>query len=122
VANRILIIAGILLVTLPVVSGASRLQDPMRPSHVPSNVEKKAVEKTSEWRLSAVLLSADRSVAVINDRAMSLGDRIDGYKLIQVDADRVVLVRNKKTVVLRRPGTGLKMISAPYGAEKGSHL
>jgi hypothetical protein len=56
--------------------------------------------------LSAVLLAVDRRVAVINGKSLQLGDRLEGYQLIEIFPDRVLLQKNKTKVLLRRSGTG----------------
>ena len=100
--------------------------DPMRPVHYQtpaaktSTVGKKNQVDTRNWKLLAVLTSVGRSVAVINGRSLQLGDHIDGYKLVKIDSDRVVLKNKQTTLVLRRAGTGLKKMSTTEDVRKGS--
>jgi hypothetical protein len=100
--------------------------DPMRPSHYQdqsntrSVVEKQPQVKTGSWELTAVLLSPGRSVAVINGKSLQLGEQLEGYKLIQVQSDRVILRNKQEKLVLRRTGTGLKKVSINRGVGKGS--
>lgn len=100
--------------------------DPMRPSHYQdqrskrSAVEKQLPVKTGSWELTAVLLSPGRSVAVINGKSLQLGEQLEGYKLIQVQSDQVILKNKQQKLVLRRAGTGLKKVSINRGIGKGS--
>ncbi len=99
--------------------------DPMRPVHYPTKVVKKSVEKedrvdTQHWKLLAVLISAERSVAVINGRSLQVGDQLEGYELVKIAADRAVLKNKQSILVLRRAGTGLKKVSADKDIRKGS--
>lgn len=99
--------------------------DPMRPVHYQtsaaktSTVEKKERVDTKSWKLLAVLTSTERSVVVINGRSLQLGDRLEGYKLVKIDPDKVVLKNKQTTLVLRRVGTGLKRISVDKDIRKG---
>jgi hypothetical protein len=100
--------------------------DPMRPSHYQdqsnkrSVVEKQPQVKTGSWELTAVLLSSGRSVAVINGKSLQLGEQLEGYKLIRIQSDQVILRNKQEKLVLRRTGTGLKKISINRGVGKGS--
>ncbi|NOY12603.1 MAG: MSHA biogenesis protein MshK [Deltaproteobacteria bacterium] len=98
-----------------------RLQDPLRPVRYQAPaVEKKAEVERRSWSLSAVLLSADRAVAVINGQSLQLGDLLDGYRLVKIEPEKVLLRNNRKQVVLYRSGTGLKKISSFERVKKGS--
>jgi type II secretory pathway component PulC len=65
-------------------------------------------KKTDSWKLTAVLLSDTRSVAVVNGQSMQLGDVLDGYTLMTIHKDRVVLNGKGRKLVIERSGTGLK--------------
>ena len=95
-----------------------QLVDPMRPVHYQNQVNKKVAEKqvqvkTREWHLTTVLMSQARSVAVINGKTLQVGEQLEGYKLVQIRSDRVILKNKQEKLVLRRAGTGLKKISEP---------
>ncbi len=100
--------------------------DPMRPIGYQAPVVKKTtVEKqlrvnTNNWKLTAVLTSAGRSVAVINGESLQVGGSLDGYRLVQIDFDKVILKNKQRTLVLRRAGTGLKKRSTARDSRKGS--
>jgi len=100
--------------------------DPMRPVHYQTPVAKKTTSgkkiqvDTQHWKLTAVLISAGRSVAVINGKSLQVGGQLDGYKLVQIDSAKVVLKNKQRTIVLHRSGTGLKTISSIKDVRKGS--
>ncbi|MEE4253216.1 MAG: hypothetical protein V2I50_04140 [Desulfuromusa sp.] len=100
--------------------------DPMRPSLYQNQANKRSVTEeqvqvsTAGWELTAVLLSPGRSVAVINGKSLQVGEQLEGYRLIQIQSDRVTLRNKQGKLVLRRAGTGLKKVSVNRGIGKGS--
>ncbi len=106
---------GLLLSTLFWSSGyAAELVDPMKPvqhqavaKHRPAAEAADRVDTTG-WRLSAVLCSGERAVAVINGQPMLVGETLDGYELIAIETDKAELRNGKKKLVLQRAGSGLK--------------
>ncbi|MCK4501542.1 MAG: hypothetical protein KAU22_00815 [Desulfuromonadales bacterium] len=125
VPNLIIVAFLSLLVVGAATAANSELADPMRPVNYPVSavaaVAKQSVA-TENWNLMAVLISAQRSVAVINGKSLQTGDVISGYKVVKIESDLVVLKNNQNKIVLRRAGTGLKKISANMDIAKGSNL
>ena len=125
-------IFSIVLVLLLVATGqccaatAEQFTDPMRPAHYQAPAIQKPVvankieTDTRNWKLTAVLISAGRSVAVINRKALQVGEQIDSYMLIKITSDRAVLKNDQTTLVLHRAGTGLKKMSTKRDIRKGS--
>lgn len=108
--TTILLIAIALSVPL---AGAADLVDPMRPQHYQPPPQRQAEPAkpqvdTAGWRLTGVLLAAERSVAIINGQSLRLGAVLEGYRLVEVKADRAILRNQEQRVVLTRAGTGLK--------------
>jgi len=122
VVNKLPLLCLLALLCGPVSAAETgRLQDPLRPVRYQAPaVEKKAEVERRSWSLSAVLLSADRAVAVINGQSLQLGDLLDGYRLVKIEPEKVLLRNNRKQVVLYRSGTGLKKISSFERVKKGS--
>jgi type II secretory pathway component PulC len=93
---------------------ATEFIDPMRPLNyqVPTTDTNPKTEteelNTATWKLTAVLLSEQRSVAVINGQSFQPGDELEGYTLSSIYEDRVVLTGKGRKLVLQRSGTGLK--------------
>ena len=97
--------------------------DPMRPLHYQTSSSRQAKAEgvlIKAWTLTAVLISAERSVAVINGKTMQQGEIIGGYRLVQIMPDKVLLKNGQRKLVLRRTGTGLKKISPGKDIKKGS--
>jgi type II secretory pathway component PulC len=98
---------------------ATEFIDPMRPLNYqvsttdtnPRTDNEKL--KTAAWKLTAVLLSEQRSVAVINGQSLQPGDELEGYTLRSIHEDRVVLTGEGRKLVLQRSGTGLKKNPTP---------
>lgn len=107
-------------------AAADQFVDPMRPvayqsqTHKSPVAEKQAQVKTRDWQLTAVLTSQGRSIAVINGTSLQLGEQLEGYELVQIYSDRVMLKNKQEKLVLRRAGTGLKKVSINRGTGKGS--
>lgn len=106
------VVIGMTLVWASQAVMAENLVDPMRP------VDYRAIQvkppakmddvDTSSWKLTAVLTSPNRQVAVVNGRSLQQGDSLDGFTVRKIAKDRIYLQKAKKSVVLRRVGTGLK--------------
>ena len=97
--------------------------DPMQPIRYQATSVRQATTKdvtTKDWTLTAVLISAGRSVAVVNGKSLQKGEILDGYKLVEITPDKVLMRNGKRKLVLRRAGTGLKKISPSKDIGKGS--
>ena len=122
--SRILLIILLIFIAGETFAAKSdQFVDPMRPAHYQTSsgqqVQSDSVN-TEAWKLTAILLSADRSVAVINGKALQKGEFLDGYRLVQIMPDKVLLQNKQRKLVLRRAGTGLKKISPSKDIRKGS--
>ena len=74
--------------------GATPLSDPTRP---PAAVAAPATGASApHWRISSILYSHQRRVAVVNGRLASEGDVVDGARVVAIDADAVVLRRGER--------------------------
>ena len=96
------ILLTVLLLILAVESFAAQLDqfvDPMRPVRYQTSVAnstsmKKNNQKlvdTKAWQLTAVLISAERSVAVINGKPLQEGEILNGFRLVRIMPDQVLL-------------------------------
>ena len=61
----------------------------------PKSVESKALQLTS------ILYSPTRKIAIIDEKMLSVGDSINGARLVSVKKDSVRLVKSGKTINLR---------------------
>ena len=126
--NLIVIFLVVLLcgIATCTVAQSDQLVDPMRPLRgapgAVSPVKKVDQPVKEKLQLTAVLISEQRSVAVINGKSLQQGDKINGYKLIQILPDHVELRGKIGKRTLRRSGTGLKKMSTKSNVKKGSKL
>lgn len=107
---------------------SEQLVDPMRPlryqAPAPATSIEKTIQKqvdTTAWQLTAVLVSAERSVAVINGKLLQKGENLKGYRLVKILPDKVLLKNKDEKIILSRAGTGLKKISVYKDIGKGSN-
>lgn len=126
--NRLVLCCLLLMIGWTSVWAAEKniLQDPLRPARYQASTSNPvaveyAASKQQDWHLSAVLISAQRAVAVINGQSLQVGDRLGGYQLIKIEATKVLLRNKQKQLVLHRSGTGLKKTSSGEDIVKGSH-
>ena len=69
----------------------------------------KPAPKQEPLRLHSILFSSLRRRAIINDRLLAVGDRIDGAKLVAIERDRVRLSRQGRKIVLKLGTSRLEM-------------
>ena len=99
---------------LGAIASAQELRDPMQPppyalqkfreakwSGKPKSIKPK-VSKTAAkpLRLTSILFSTDRKIAIIDDQMLSLGDSIRGAELIGLTRETARLVRKGKIINL----------------------
>lgn len=91
-----------ILISLPVWA----VNDPMRPPFFDgSQSTTKNVSKAKPLTLSMILNAGDRKAAVINGKSVQVGETISGYRVLRIDAERVVVSRKGKVkeVYLGKP-------------------
>jgi hypothetical protein len=105
------------------IASAGELRDPMQPP--PFALQKYREAKSAAnprpnrplvvkpeprpLRLSSIIFSADRKVAIIDDQMLAIGDRIDGAELVGLTRSSARLVRKGKIIDLQL-GTELTSI------------
>lgn len=100
------IVAGAILLVVcgvgnPPVLGGEMLRDPTRP---PEDVSKRTASDTKQplkWDLTATIVGPERRVAVINDRAVQIGQKIGGAVLVAVEPGSALLVHGEGEMQLR---------------------
>ncbi|BBO74769.1 hypothetical protein DSCW_21860 [Desulfosarcina widdelii] len=96
------IVAGaMLLVVGSPVFGGEPLRDPTRPPATGSGKTIQDGQNPLKWRLTATIIGPERRVAVINDRALQIGQNIDGAVLVAVEAGSARLVHGGREMQLR---------------------
>jgi len=98
VFSRILLfVLGLVYISLGI-AAEPRLMDPMRPySPPPVGVRAKS---SSGFRLTTIVHSGDRHVAVINGKALRVGDQIAAAEVVAIEAWRVRLKQGDKNIVI----------------------
>jgi MSHA biogenesis protein MshK len=93
-------LALVLLVLAPAAFAAEDLplQDPMRPYQAPVGGAGVGAERRTE--VSAILISPQRRIAVINGELYREGDLVDGALLVRIEADSVRLKRGDRETVV----------------------
>jgi MSHA biogenesis protein MshK len=99
VFSRVLI-CGLLLIC----SGAGpaadpSLMDPMRP-YTPPPVGERA-QVSSGWRLTTIVRAGENHVAILNGKAVRVGDRIDAARVTAIDPWQVHLRQGDKNIVIQ---------------------
>jgi hypothetical protein len=80
-------------------SSAVALDDPMRPPVSLSTVKK--TEKTvTGYELSSIFISSTRRAAIINGRNVTIGDRVNKARVLDIQATQVVISLAGKTRTL----------------------
>ena len=123
-------LAVILLVSLGffgvgAIASAQEMRDPMQPPPFALQKMREAMMATNPkparaaaekprpepepLRLTSIIYSAERKVAIIDDQTLAIGDRIRGAKLISLTRDSARLQRRGKIITLRL-GTELTAI------------
>ena len=99
-AKRLIFAGAVWLASVPV--QAQALNDPMRPAT--ASIETQA-ETAAVSRLQSVLISPTRNIAVIDGRAVRLGERVGDAQLVAIGPAEVTLQRGAERQVLRlHPG------------------
>lgn len=80
-------------------------RDPLRPPG--------EIRATSEpsfdagaWQLVSTLVADGRRVAIINDRAVGVGDRVGGARVLAIETGRVELDYRGRRFIITRPAAG----------------
>ena len=80
---------------------SAQLQDPTRPPDYSTvSAQKEAVDATTAWTLSSILISPERRVAIINGSAVQVGDSVGDVKVISIDSAEVLILQGNKQIAL----------------------
>lgn len=56
--------------------------------------------RTTSLKLRGVIVGGNNSIAIINDKFVRIGERIDGYKVVRIEAKEVFLKSGNRTLTL----------------------
>ena len=111
----VVLLLSIGFVGVGAIASANELRDPMRPpplalqkfreakwAQQPKPAAPKAdAPKREPLKLTSILISPTRSIAIIDDQMLAVGDQIRGARLVELTRDRARLVRQGKVITLR---------------------
>lgn len=98
---------------------AGELQDPTRPSFLGAGTDAAAAggaKPTPSLVLNAIRLSPTRRSAMINDRSVTVGERIGDARVVAIDRDGVRLQRGAEQFTLQL--LPIKVKQAPKAARR----
>ena len=88
-----LLLAAMLLCSLScMANGQEQLRDPTRPYAV----KERLAVVAPRFKVNAIIVSADRRVAIVNGKRVVAGGFVNGAEVISIEADRVVLEKDGK--------------------------
>jgi hypothetical protein len=74
---------------------------PRGKSQRPTKKGRSVQRQVTSLKLRGVIVGGKHSIAIINDKFVRIGERIDGYKVVRIAAKEVLLKSGNKTVRLR---------------------
>jgi hypothetical protein len=103
------LLTGLLLFLLlsSVVHSASE-RDPMRPPAGTGELSAQVKQEQPRWILQSVLISGQRNIAVINQRTVSVGDHINGARVVAIHPGYVRLSKANEVFIIRLPSLSVK--------------
>lgn len=93
-----------LLLLGPLQADAELLRDPTRPYSAPTYTE----AGIKSFTVTAVFVSQERRIAIVNGRRVTEGDRIGGATVVEILPDRLRLNLNGKELIARVLPTALR--------------
>ena len=102
--NACRIMTLLILLSLSTLSSAALLKDPTEPANLTPEV--KLAE--TEFNLQAIVVSEKHSYAVINDKIMKVGDKLNDKRIKSINSYSVTLSNEKEEVILVLFGRSIK--------------
>lgn len=111
-SERIHVIMAVLLASMLPAVGAvadqTQRRDPLQP---PGNVQAttRPAFNADAWKLTSTLVAEGRRVAIINEHAVRVGDRVGGARVLAIESGRVRLLYGDREFTITRPGTRVRV-------------
>ena len=120
-AKKCLRSIALLVLLLCWVSTGYAMKDPTQPPTATStsNYVKGKKSKGPRWILHSTLVSSDRRTAVINNRVVSQGDRINGATVVSIQPSSVRLREKGREVTLMMLTKNIKSLSRVIVSRQG---
>lgn len=111
-SERIHVMMAVLLASmLPgavVMAEETQRRDPLRPPGNVQNVSRPAFN-VDAWKLTSTLVAEGRRVAIINEHAVRVGDRVGGARVLAIESGRARLRYREREFTITRPGTRVRV-------------
>ena len=101
-------VSALLLFGPLLTGGAELLRDPTRPYSATPVAATRTPAKAAAFRVTAILVSQKRRVAIVNGRRVSEGDQVDGATVIEILADGLRLNLRGKEFTTRLLPDGVR--------------
>ena len=95
------------------ISSSQALEDPTRPPSAEIKTHYVETKKSQQprWTLNSTLVSSGRRTAIINNKAVSQGDRINGATVVSIEPFTVRLREKGREVTLMMLQKNIKSLS-----------
>lgn len=108
-----------LLILVMAAPALAALEDPTRPPvQAPAAAQSPAASDGPRWLLTTTLVSPERRTAVINNQVVTVGDRIGGARVVDIQADSVRLRAGGREVTLMIVSTNVKQASKAQASKR----
>lgn len=86
-----------------IISGSTfAITDPMQPPNMRgSSIKNISQNKIAKWRLTSILIGQKRRHAMINGKILSIGEKVNGAKLIDIQPAVVTLNFKNKNIIIK---------------------
>jgi MSHA biogenesis protein MshK len=111
-ARTKIMIGAAFVYLLTVMPLQAALEDPTRPPTATATIFASSKKQSRpRWVLSSTLVSAQRRTAVVNDKVVARGDRINGARVISIEPSSVRLRAGGRDITLVMLGKDIKSSS-----------
>ena len=115
-----IILVMVTLFLFVVMPAQAAMEDPTRPPTAKSKIYVSPKKnKRPVWVLTSTLISAGRRTAVINDRVVARGDRINGARVMSIQPSVVRLRKNGREITLMMLKKNIKKLSRVANVRQG---
>ncbi len=112
--KRSVIIIAFMSIYAAFVNAEKGVSDPMKPPVNYVKNKKASSNNKTYWHLSAILVSAERKLAMINNKLLAVGERVNGAKVKAIYANRVELDVDGEIIIVNPP---VKMLRKKVASE-----
>lgn len=111
-SERIHVIMAVLLASILPNAGAmaeeTQRRDPLQPPGKVQSVSRPAFNADA-WKLTSTLVAEGRRVAIINEQAVRVGDRVGGARVLAIESGRARLSYGEREFTITRSGVRVRV-------------